>query len=63
MTGTLRRIVPLGPVTRIDVSTIHGPLACLHPTDDGASEFPPIGSQVTVALTHAKTVRPEANAT
>ncbi len=61
VTGTLRRIVPLGPVTRIDVSTIHGPLACLHPAD-GAAEFPPVGSQVTVALTHAKTVRPEPEA-
>jgi ABC-type sulfate/molybdate transport systems ATPase subunit len=60
--ATLRRIVPLGPVTRIDVDTIHGPLACLHPTDDGESEFPPLGSRVTVALARAKTVRPEPDA-
>lgn len=59
VTGTLRRIVPLGPVTRIDVSTVHGPLACLHPTDDGAPELPAIGSPVTVALTCARTVVPE----
>jgi ABC-type sulfate/molybdate transport systems ATPase subunit len=45
--ATLRRIVPLGAVTRIDVDGPTGPLTCLHTADLSA---PAIGSPVTVVV-------------
>jgi ABC-type sulfate/molybdate transport systems ATPase subunit len=60
--GTLRRVVPLGPSTRVDIDTANGPLTCLYPTDAAALHPPAAGSDVTVGLAHPRSVRPEPDA-
>nr|WP_275404024.1 ATP-binding cassette domain-containing protein [Pseudonocardia acidicola] len=47
--GTLRRIVPLGGASRIDISTPHGDLACLTTGDPGSSR----GNAIAVAVAAA----------
>jgi tungstate transport system ATP-binding protein len=63
VTGTLRRTVALGPVTRIDVDTATGPLTCLHPADPTAADptrgLPPSARQpVLVTVRRTRTIRP-----
>jgi ABC-type sulfate/molybdate transport systems ATPase subunit len=53
--GTVRRVVPLGGVTRVDVDTAAGTLACLAP---GSDALPPGGAAVVaVAEQHLRRVR------
>jgi tungstate transport system ATP-binding protein len=57
VTGTLRRTVPLGAVTRIDVDTASGSLTCLHTGDLPAIATPPVGSRVVIAIHETRTPR------
>ena len=50
--GTVRRVVPLGGVTRVDVGTAAGILACLAPGADGLA--PGCSAAVTVAEQHLR---------
>ncbi len=50
--GVVRRTVPLGGVTRVDVDTAAGPLTCLRP---GAAELAP-GRAVVVAVADTRAV-------
>ena len=52
VTGTLRRVVPLGLVTRVDVDTAEGSLTCLHPGDLSG----PVGGPVSVAVGGARSI-------
>jgi tungstate transport system ATP-binding protein len=54
--GTVRRVVPLGVVTRVDVDTAAGTLACLAPGADALS--PGCNAVVSVAEQHLRRVRP-----
>jgi tungstate transport system ATP-binding protein len=51
--GTVRRVVALGDVTRVDVDTPSGPVTCLHP---GGRTGPPVpaGGEVHVVATGAR---------
>lgn len=48
--GTLRRIVALGPATRVDVDTAGGSLTCLYAGEPSDGPLPPVGGAVTVVL-------------
>ena len=54
--GTLRRVVALGPVTRIDVDGPDGPLTCLFPGDP--PELPEPGGALKVVLGETRVVQP-----
>jgi tungstate transport system ATP-binding protein len=56
VTGRLRRIVTLGPATRLDIDTPDGPVTCLYPDIESRIELPPIGQEVTVILSRSKLV-------
>ncbi|MHA6619103.1 ABC transporter ATP-binding protein [Pseudonocardia sp. DLS-67] len=53
--GTVRRVVPLGGVTRVDVDTAAGTLVCLAPGEDGL--VPGDCAVVTVAEQHLRPLR------
>jgi tungstate transport system ATP-binding protein len=57
VTGTLRRVVALGAVTRIDVDTAAGPLTCLHPADPTAAAPPGAPQPVLVAVRSTRIIR------
>jgi tungstate transport system ATP-binding protein len=57
VTGTLRRTVPLGAATRIDVDTASGSLTCLHTGDLPPIATPPVGSRVVIAIHETRTLR------
>jgi ABC-type sulfate/molybdate transport systems ATPase subunit len=54
VTGTLRRSVPLGATTRLDIDTLAGPLTCLTPGELLTTDIPPINSQVVVAVSNTR---------
>lgn len=53
--GRLRRVVPLGGVTRIDVDTTTGALSCLVTAD--TAELPDSGGPLVVAVPSNRTRR------
>jgi ABC-type sulfate/molybdate transport systems ATPase subunit len=52
ITGTVRRIVPLGGATRVDVDTAAGTIACRAPDADGLEP----GRPVTVSVAELRTI-------
>ncbi len=53
--GTLRRVVALGPVLRVDVDTADGPLVCLLPA---GAPVPPAGGAVDVVPARTRPLPP-----
>jgi tungstate transport system ATP-binding protein len=56
VTGRLRRILTLGPATRLDIDTPDGPLTCLYPDSEALTGLPAIGQAVTVIASRSKLV-------
>lgn len=56
VTGRLRRILTLGPATRLDIDTPDGPLTCFYPDSESLIELPDIGQEVTVVSSRSKCV-------
>jgi ABC-type sulfate/molybdate transport systems ATPase subunit len=52
ITGTVRRIVPLGGATRVDVDTVAGTIACRAPDADGLEP----GRRVTVSVAELRPI-------
>jgi tungstate transport system ATP-binding protein len=57
VTGRLRRILTLGPATRLDIDTPDGPLTCLYPDSEALVDLPEIGQEVTVIPSRSKLVQ------
>jgi tungstate transport system ATP-binding protein len=56
VTGRLRRIVTLGPATRLDIDTPDGPVTCLYPESGSLVELPEVGQEVTVIPRRSKLI-------
>jgi tungstate transport system ATP-binding protein len=54
VSGRLRRVVPLGPATRVDVDIEDGTVTCLYPYEAAVGTLPTPGSAVTVVLTRTR---------
>ncbi len=52
--GVVRRRIPLGPLTRIDVHVSTGLLTCLHPTGDAGGDAPGDGEAVLVEIRQSR---------
>jgi ABC-type sulfate/molybdate transport systems ATPase subunit len=56
ITGTVRRIIPLGAVTRLDIETTAGTITCLNPGYPDIATGAPSRGDVTVAVSEIRTL-------
>ncbi|MGD9529914.1 MAG: ABC transporter ATP-binding protein [Pseudonocardia sp.] len=57
ITGNVRRIIPLGAVTRLDIDTTDGTITCLTPGDPDIPTGTPANRDVTVRVSETRTLR------